>query len=55
MDENEAKRISEEKGLPLDYVKSMLEFVERTAGNAIDATLVEPPKPRPIPETTALF
>lgn len=55
MDENEAKRISEEKGLPLDYVKSMLEFVERNADNAADASIVEPPKQRPIPENTALF
>ncbi len=41
--------------MPLDYVKSMLEFVERTADNAVKAPLVEPPKPRPIPETTVLF
>ena len=52
MDENEAKRISEEKGLPLDYVKSMLEFAERNAESDMH---YEPPKQRPIPETTVLF
>ena len=56
MDELEAKRLSAEKGLPLDFVKDMLEFVERNDNNI--APFDEPPKPRPIPpipETTVLF
>lgn len=43
--------------MPLDFVRSMLEYVERTANNAdtVNDIRCEPPKPRPIPETTALF
>lgn len=49
----EARRLSEEKNLPFEYVKQMLEFAERAADNSID--FPKPPKQRPIPETTALF
>lgn len=49
----EARRLSEEKGLPYEYVKQMLEFAERAADSAEISN--EPPKSRPILETTALF
>ena len=49
----EARRLSEEKGLPFEYVKQMLEFAERAADNSID--FPELPKPRPIPEKTVMF
>lgn len=49
----EARRLSEEKGLPFEYVKQMLEFAERAAENSI--VFSEPPKPRPIPERTVMF
>ncbi len=51
--EEEARKLSEEKGLPFEYVKQMLEFAERAADNSID--FPEPPKPRPIPEKTVMF
>ncbi len=49
----EAKRLSEEKGLPFEYVKQMLEFAERAAYS--DELFYQPPKSRPISETTVLF
>lgn len=52
-EEEEARKLSEEKGLPFEYVKQMLEFAERAADNSID--FPEPPKPRPIPEKTVMF
>ncbi len=51
--EEEARKLSEEKGLPFEYVKQMLEFAERAADNSID--FPEPLKPRPIPEKTVMF
>lgn len=52
--EVEAQKLAEEKGLPLDFVKSMLEFAERTNGEDA-APLYDPPKPRPVPEATILY
>lgn len=52
--EVEARKLAEEKGLPLDFVKSMLEFAERTNGEDT-APLTEPPKPRPVPEAAILY
>lgn len=49
----EARKLSEEKNLPFEYVKQMLEFAERAADNSID--FPESPKSRTIPETTVLF
>lgn len=49
----EAKKLSGEKGLPFEYVKQMLEFAERAVDSA--EISAEPPKQRPIPETTTLF
>lgn len=51
--EQEARKLSEEKGLPFEYVKQMLEFAERSTNNV--AVPHEPPKPRPISETTVLY
>ena len=51
--EQEARKLSKEKGLPFEYVKQMLEFAERAADSAEISN--EPPKPRPISETTVLF
>lgn len=52
--EVEARKLAEEKGLPLDFVKSMLEFAERTNGEDA-APLTEPPKPHPVPEAAILY
>lgn len=51
--EEEARKLSEKKGLPFEYVKQMLEFAERAEDNSID--FPEPLKLRLISETTALF
>ncbi len=51
--EEEARKLSEEKGLPFEYVKQMLEFAEWAADNSID--FPEPLKPHPIPEKTVMF
>ncbi len=51
--EEEARKLSEEKGLPFEYVKQMLEFAERAADSSID--FPELPKPHPIPEKTVMF
>ncbi len=51
--EEETRKLSDEKGLPFEYVKQMLEFAERAADSAEISN--EPTKPRPIPETTVLF
>lgn len=51
--EEEARKLSGEKGLPFEYVKQMLEFAERAVDSA--ETSNEPHKSHPIPEPTALF
>lgn len=51
--EEEARKLSGEKGLPFEYVKQMLEFAERTADSAEISN--ESLKQRPITKTTALF
>lgn len=56
--EEEARKLSKEKGLPFEYVKQMLEFAERVKCDELDfdiSSIPNPPKPSPIPESTTLF
>lgn len=55
----EARRLSEEKGLPFEYVKQMLEYMEQTSSDTTESPFSDftdnSPRPRPIPEKTVMF